>query len=113
MRISSIWLLALIAMLLPCPCSLFPAIDNTPARMDLNTNWSFRQADSSEWLLAEVPGSVHVDLLRNGKIEDPYYADNEIKQRWIEENNWVYQTAFQVDEALLKRQFVDLVFDGL
>ncbi|MEL6667796.1 MAG: sugar-binding domain-containing protein [Bacteroidota bacterium] len=113
MRSSVAAFLALLFCLIPLSCFLFPPIDKTPTEMDLSTNWTFRQADSSEWLSAKVPGGVHMDLLYNEKIEDPFYADNEIDQRWIEEKNWIYQTSFQVDKALLKRQFVDLVFEGL
>lgn len=30
--------------------------------------WRFREAQSDEWLSAKVPGCVHTDLLRHGKI---------------------------------------------
>ncbi len=29
------------------------------------------------WLPATVPGDVHLDLLANKKIDDPFYRDNE------------------------------------
>jgi len=31
-----------------------------------------------------VPGDVHLDLLKNGNIPDPFYRDNEVKLQWIE-----------------------------
>lgn len=40
---------------------------------ELNSGWKFRQRDSGAWLPATVPGTVHTDLLANGKIEDPFY----------------------------------------
>src|ERR1017187_7411546 len=39
----------------------------------LHSNWEFRQrgGDSAEWHPAQVPGCVHLDLLRNKLIPDP------------------------------------------
>ncbi|MEM6394836.1 MAG: glycoside hydrolase family 2 protein [Bacteroidota bacterium] len=81
--------------------------------MDIHANWKFRQADSSEWLPAQVPGGIHMDLLDNGRIEDPFYADNEIDQRWIEEKDWVYETSFEIDQKTLKNKQIDLILEGL
>ena len=33
--------------------------------IQLNTNWQFRQANKADWHPAEVPGTVHTDLLKN------------------------------------------------
>jgi beta-mannosidase len=83
----------------------------------LDHGWQFRQvaAASTEtsWLPATVPGDVHLDLLANKKIPDPFYRDNEAKLQWIEEQSWEYRLSFQVTPALLARSNVDLVFDGL
>ena len=46
-------------------------------RTELNSGWQFRQRDSGTWLPATVPGTVHTDLLANGKIENPFYRMNE------------------------------------
>jgi hypothetical protein len=49
------------------------------AVLDLDHGWQFRQitaaAQPSEygWLPATVPGDVHLDLLANKKIPDPFY----------------------------------------
>ena len=57
-------------------------------------NWSFRPADKEEWLSAEVPGCVHTDLIRHELIPDPFWGDNELGLRWIEEKDWVYRCEF-------------------
>ena len=55
------------------------------ANLVLDHGWQFRQvtADAKEgqngWLSATVPGDVHLDLLANKKIADPYFLDNEAK----------------------------------
>jgi beta-mannosidase len=85
----------------------------------LDHGWQFRQitagAEQGEngWLPATVPGDVHLDLLANKKIPDPFYRDNESKLQWIENESWEYQLNFEVAPALLARSNIDLVFDGL
>jgi beta-mannosidase len=89
------------------------------AVLALDHGWQFRQIsagpDQGEngWLPATVPGDVHLDLLANKKISDPFYRDNEAKLQWIENESWEYRLNFEVTPALLARSNVDLVFDGL
>ena len=47
---------------------------------------------------AVVPGCVHNDLLRAGKISDPYFEMNSLQCAWVENFWWTYQTTF-VPEA--------------
>jgi beta-mannosidase len=93
-----------------------------PARnavQELDRGWQFRQiaagAQEAEngWLPATVPGDVHLDLLANKKIPDPFVRDNESKLQWIENESWEYRLNFDATAALLARSNVDLVFDGL
>jgi beta-mannosidase len=85
----------------------------------IDHGWQFRQitgvAQAAEegWLPATVPGDVHLDLLANKVIPDPFFRDNEAKLQWIENASWEYRTNFDVAPAQLGRANVDLVFDGL
>jgi len=86
----------------------------TPSEeMILTDGWQFRQAGESQWLDATVPGTVHTDLLAQGKIEDPYYRLNEHDQQWIDKEDWEYQTEFDVPGSLLDKGQVVLDFAGL
>lgn len=76
-------------------------------------NWKFKACKDIEWMEANVPGCVHTDLLRNGIIEDPFYATNEHDLQWIDKIDWEYQTVFDVAEHLLNASSLELVFDGL
>jgi len=92
-----------------------------PARnavLELDRGWQFRQVAAAQqaedgWLPAAVPGDVHLDLLANKKIPDPFYRDNEAKLQEIENRSWEYRLGFDVTPALLARSNVDLVFDGI
>ncbi|MCX7670316.1 MAG: glycoside hydrolase family 2 protein, partial [Anaerolineae bacterium] len=79
----------------------------------LTGTWQFRQAATDEWLPAQVPGSVHTDLLALGRIPDPFVADNEKRVQWVAESDWEYRRTFNAAEALLAEEKVFLVCDGL
>jgi beta-mannosidase len=86
--------------------------------VDLNSGWEFRQlvpdaTTSAEWHPAKVPGDVHLDLLDNKLIPDPFYRDNEAKLQWIENADWEYRTTLQMSPETLSHQHVEVVFEGL
>jgi beta-mannosidase len=62
---------------------------------------------------AVVPGCVHTDLLRAGKIPDPFYGTNEKGLQWIEHTDWEYRSTFTADAPLLAHDRVELAFAGL
>jgi beta-mannosidase len=100
-------------------CALLACISCAPTSKDLVTqveidsNWTFRQVGTDEWLPAQIPGCVHTDLLANGKIEDPFYRLNEHDLQWIDKEDWEYKTTFDVDKATLKSDRITLDFKGL
>ncbi len=96
--------------------------DSQKQIVPLDSGWEFRQVTDSSgaageasttWRAAQVPGDVHLDLLRNKLIPDPFYRDDEAKLQWIEDASWEYRTTVQAAPALLKHNNVDLVFEGL
>jgi beta-mannosidase len=88
------------------------------AAMTLDSGWQFRQVKDGQaadagWMPATVPGDVHLDLLKNKQIPDPFYRDTESKLQWIQDAGWEYRVNFAVTPGLLGQSHVDLVFDGL
>jgi len=79
----------------------------------LHQNWEFSQEGKEEWNAAQVPGVVHLDLLKNDLIDDPYWEDNELKQQWIEAENWEYRMQFSLDQEDLNNEKIELNFKGL
>jgi beta-mannosidase len=79
----------------------------------LNGDWQFCQANSVEWLPAKVPGGVHTDLIANGRIPDPFAADNEKRVQWVAETDWIYRKSFTCSPELLAEEHTLLVCDGL
>ena len=71
----------------------------TPTGMvqsELNKGWRFRQARLQQWRTATVPGVVHTDLLDHGLIEEPFFRLNERSVQWVDKEDWVYETTFDV-----------------
>ncbi|MFC4452874.1 beta-mannosidase [Deinococcus sonorensis] len=90
----------------------------------LNSNWQFKPRDPSRpvrddvaaqdgWTRASVPGSVHQDLLAQGRIPDPYHGQNETQVQWVGQQDWLYRLTFAADSALLKEPHLQLHFAGL
>jgi len=75
-------------------------------RITLDSNWRFKEleprgnseASDLDWMEAQVPGHVHLDLMRNGVLQDPFYRMAERSCAWVDETDWVYETTFTVDE---------------
>lgn len=79
----------------------------------LNTNWQFRKSGDSKWYKAEVPGTVHTDLLRNKLIPDPFFGTNEKELAWIDRAGWEYKCSFTISKALQEKQSIHINFEGL
>ncbi|UKJ08051.1 beta-mannosidase [Solitalea lacus] len=94
-------------------CSITMVKGQAVKTIELNKNWKFKQADASQWRSAEVPGTVHTDLLANKVIGDPFYRTNEKEVQWIEQKDWIYETDINIDEELNAYENIDLDFEGL
>lgn len=63
----------------------------------IDKNWTFKQADNedSKFLpVAQFPTNVHLDLIANNIIADPFIGKNENDVQWVGEVPWIYKTTF-------------------
>lgn len=81
--------------------------------LTLNGAWRMKRTGEREWIDAVVPGSVFNDLLRAGKMDDPFYRDNEMAALELTKFDYEYERGFEVDPALLARDVVLLRCEGL
>ncbi|WP_034259684.1 beta-mannosidase [Aequorivita capsosiphonis] len=79
----------------------------------LNDGWQFSEIETNEWQAAEVPGTVQADLLRLGKIPNPFLKNNEDSIQWISTKNWQFKKSFSISDEILKKQKHLLNFEGL
>ncbi|WP_177177156.1 beta-mannosidase [Flavobacterium urocaniciphilum] len=84
------------------------------AYRDLSSeNWTFHKQNDSQKNKAKIPGTIHTDLFENKLIPDPFLGTNEKQLQWIENENWEYETKFNLSKTELKNQNIDLIFEGL
>lgn len=84
-----------------------------PIKKELNSGWKFRQWRLNNWYPATVPGVVHTDLMANGIIEDPFFRLNERSVQWVDKEDWMYETHFDVDDETFAKESIRLHFMGL
>ena len=91
----------------------------------LHDNWSVKLASNipaetaaprkklKNRIAAEVPGTVHTDLLNAGIIDNPYKERNEFNYGWIAECSWTYRTEFNCPADLNRNALIKLIFEGI
>jgi beta-mannosidase len=84
-----------------------------PLVQNLSEGWQFRQKGEIDWLSVTVPGCVHLDLLRHGRIPDPFFRDNEKKVQWVGYSDWEYRLKFSLEKSASAFNHALLIFSGL
>ena len=92
-------------------------------KIGLNKGWSFilnskiknyikdYSSIKNRKLSANVPGTIHTDLLKHKLIDDPFYADNELRLQWISELDWTYEKEFNYNQSIFGNETI--VFEGV
>ena len=90
-------------------------------RIDTDQKWELcvKGVFGNESIPAYVPGSVYNDLLKAGRMDDPYFRDNEDGALMLMKNDFEYKGAFNVskselddaDEVLLRFNGLDTLTD--
>ena len=78
----------------------------------VNNSWEMHRVGNDDWIMATVPGSVYGDLLQAGKMEDPFWKDNEIEALKLMDYDYEYRTSFSCDDELLGSDEVILRFEA-
>jgi beta-mannosidase len=81
--------------------------------LDLNGRWYMKRTDELNWQEATVPGSVYHDLLLAGKMEDPFFKDNEYTALEVSKYDYEYKKSFIVTKDMLLYEKVQLLCEGL
>ncbi len=107
---TTVWIM--LAMLV-ASCGRSKVHHHAEVRHSLHSGWTFSETGTDVWHPAEVPGTVHTDLMRAGLIPDPYHGTNIDSVQWVGERDWTYRIQFDAPEDLLDREHVLLEFEGL
>ncbi len=88
----------------------------------LSTGWRYKSTSTpsdspaSSWQPSRpLPTEIHLDLLANGVIPDPFVGKNEESVQWVGDQTWVYETYFELPPEFSASQHsrLALVFEGL
>ena len=71
-------------------------------RMSLDGSWQMKRLGHTEWLPAQVPGSVYNDLFNAGQMPDPFYRENEEEVLELANYDYEYWRSFEPEAALLE-----------
>ena len=70
------------------------------ANQSLLLGWEFQRSGENDWHPATVPGCVHLDLIEQGLIEDPFFGENEKQVQWIGETDWKYRLYISPSQSI-------------
>ncbi|MCD8348433.1 MAG: glycoside hydrolase family 2 protein [Lachnospiraceae bacterium] len=82
-------------------------------RQEMKDNWKLREVGAADFIPAVVPGTVYTDLLREGRMEDPFWKDNEDQALRLMDKDYEYVTEFDCPWELFACERVLLRFDGV
>lgn len=85
----------------------------TPISKEIKDGWRFKQWRLNNWYPAKVPGVVHLDLMDNEIIEDPFFRLNERAVQWVDKEDWMYETFFDLDDDTFNKENIRLHFMGI
>jgi beta-mannosidase len=88
----------------------------TPLSLDTEGETGYKRfmQGGGEPIAALVPGEIHLDLMRIGRMEDPNISDNaRTRCRWPEEHSWWYRTEFTLPTNFRQQVQQLLIFDGI
>ena len=82
-------------------------------KMDLGGQWQMYQVGKKERIPATVPGSVYTALLNAGRMEDPFWRDNEQDALALIAHDYVFERTFDAPPELLAGDALMLTCLGL
>ncbi len=79
----------------------------------LSQGWTLTGDTLNINLPVNVPSVVQQNLYDAGLIPHPYLGTEEETLLWISDHPWTYATHFNVDQKMLEKDVVELVFEGI
>ncbi|MGJ4849669.1 glycosyl hydrolase 2 galactose-binding domain-containing protein [Bacillota bacterium Meth-B3] len=81
--------------------------------ISLNGAWTMRAAQGDGWFHAVVPGTVYQTLMNEGRMDDPFYRDNELNAFELMNDDYIYRRHFPLTAEDLRGDALLLEFEGL
>ncbi|MHB1000295.1 MAG: glycoside hydrolase family 2 protein [Armatimonadota bacterium] len=65
-----------------------------------------------EWIPVDMPNTIQYAMLKAGRIENPWWADNHLKMQWIQQKDWYLRRQFSIPDNWQGKQ-IRLDFGGV
>ncbi|MFH5183900.1 glycoside hydrolase family 2 protein [Paenibacillus sp. TAB 01] len=70
--------------------------------------------ETLDWMDAAVPGAVHYDLVKSGKLENPFASTQAAHAaEWVAQTDWIYTREFELEQELSDGAAFALRIDGI
>ncbi|MGN0675935.1 MAG: glycosyl hydrolase 2 galactose-binding domain-containing protein [Oscillospiraceae bacterium] len=79
----------------------------------LNGEWSLSREGYISSMKVTVPGSVYSALLEAGKMNDPYYRENQYSARELSDGDYIFERSFTANEEFSECSKIYLRFYGI
>lgn len=82
-------------------------------KLELNGEWELKNETGETLCQVKVPGTVISGLYAAGKIEHPYYRENEYATRELFRKDYEFVRCFEVSDDLYNEKELTLICEGL
>lgn len=82
-------------------------------KYNLGGDWNLQDGDHSFDIKGKLPGCNYLDLMNAGKIDDPFWKENELTGANVAEKDYIYSRKFSLPNQVLEQPNIDLVISGL
>lgn len=79
----------------------------------LNGLWQLHQLGNDEWMPAKVPGTVYGTYLENGKMDNPFWKDNEKNAMDMLKEDYEYSYCFEAASEIYNCRRIELLMKGV
>jgi beta-mannosidase len=90
------------------------SVTSLPLEVEGDEGYRILTDGGHECFEAKVPGEIHLDLMRAGRMPDPQVGDNaRTRCRWPERRSWWYRTEFNLPVGFRRHLRQRLIFEGI
>ena len=76
-------------------------------------DWMLSSNDTSIIVQNIDPSDIHMALFNASVIADPFFSDHEKELQWVGQQTWKLETSFDLDQAIISYDNIEMVFNGL
>ncbi len=80
---------------------------------NLNGKWTLNRVTFVDKIPVQIPGSVYSAMIANGKLDDPYYGENQYNAVEFSDSDYVFEKSFEIAPEISACKKIYLRFHGI